>query len=361
MDFTQITRNLEEVLTEEELRQALHSGKQLKHYIGLEISGKVHVGTGLVVMGKVKDLVDAGITPTIFLADWHTWINDKLDGRLETIQRVARGYFTEALKASFRCVGGDPEKLTFVLGSDLYRSEPDYWAMVVRIADQVTLNRAVRSITIMGRKESEDVSLAKLFYPAMQAADIFVLGAHIAHAGMDQRKIHVIARSAAEKLGLKKPIAVHHHLLLSLVKPPVWPIPDGDRRELWEAMKMSKSKPQSAVFIHDRPEEIREKIQKAFCPPGEIVYNPILDWVKHALFLGGAGDFRIPRSPQNGGDMTVDSEELPELYNEGVIHPEDLKNAVGDRLIAMLEPARDHFASGAPKEMLEELEKMLRS
>ncbi|MDP3794611.1 MAG: tyrosine--tRNA ligase, partial [bacterium] len=71
--FSRVTRNLDEVLTEDELRAALASEHELKHYIGLEISGKIHLGTGLVSMGKIKDFMDAGITTTIFLADWHTF------------------------------------------------------------------------------------------------------------------------------------------------------------------------------------------------------------------------------------------------------------------------------------------------
>lgn len=362
MDFARITRNLEEVLTEEELREALDSGKKLKHYIGFEISGKIHLGTGLLSMGKVKDFIDAGIETTVFLADWHTFINEKLGGAdMETIRRVAVGYFKEGMKASFRCVGGDADKLNFVLGSDLYAGTSDYWQTVIRVGKETTLSRAKRSVDIMGRSANEEMPAATLFYPMMQAADIFALGADIAHAGTDQRKVHVVARDVAPALGKTKPIAVHHHLLMGLGKPPVWPIPEGQEREMMIAMKMSKSKPQSAVFIHDTPEEIREKIQKAFCPPGEVMYNPVLDWVRHVIFIGGEGELHIPRSEENGGDVSVHSEELLKLYKEGAIHPQDLKNAVAERLIEMLEPARDHFASGAPKEMLEDLEKMLRS
>lgn len=377
-----VSRNLEEILTEDELRQALASvdsthstsaqggeknrttgspqGKKLKHYIGFEISGKIHLGTGIVVMGKVKDLMDAGIETTIFLADWHTFINEKLGGAdFETIQRVAVGYFKEGLKTAFQCVGGDPEKLNFVLGSELYAKMPDYWETVIRVARETTLSRAKRSVDIMGRVASEEMPVATLFYPMMQAADIFALGVDIAHGGTDQRKAHVIARDVAPAFGWPKPIALHHHLVQGLGKPPVWPIPEGKEREMKIAMKMSKSKPDSAVFIHDSPDEIRAKIKKAFCPPNEIIYNPMLDWVKHVLFLGGEGELAIKRSAEHGGDLTLNSEELPNVYASGTIHPEDLKNAVAERLIEMLEPARKHFAQGPAREALGELEKLI--
>ena len=108
-----IKRNLEEVMTEEDLKNLVESGEKLKHYIGFEISGKIHLGTGLMCMSKVKDFMDAGIDCSVFLADWHTWINDKLGGNREIIKKIAVSYFKEGMKASLKCIGGNPEKLKF--------------------------------------------------------------------------------------------------------------------------------------------------------------------------------------------------------------------------------------------------------
>src|SRR5689334_8664074 len=102
--FKLITRNLEETLTEEELKDLLKSGRPLKHYIGYEISGKVHIGQGLYTMLKIRDLQQAGVKTTILLADWHTWLNKKLDGTLETATRLGKDYLQEAFKAGAICV-----------------------------------------------------------------------------------------------------------------------------------------------------------------------------------------------------------------------------------------------------------------
>ncbi len=169
--FELITRNTEEIMTEEDLKLLLDSGTKIKHYIGFEISGKIHLGTGLMCMSKVKDFMDAGIDCSIFLADWHSWINDKLGGNRETIKRVAGGYFKEGLKASLKCFGGNPDKLKFILGSDLYHNNDDYWATMVDVSKNTSLARMMRSITIMGRKEGESVDFAKLIYPPMQVAN----------------------------------------------------------------------------------------------------------------------------------------------------------------------------------------------
>lgn len=369
-----ITRNLEEVLTEEELKSLVESGKPLKHYIGFEISGKVHLGQGLFTMMKIKDLQEAGVQTTILIADWHTWLNKKLDGNLETIKKLGRSYFEEALKAGALCVGADPDKIEFILGSELYdKLGSDYWATVVRVAKETTLSRMIRSTTIMGRIESEVTDSAMLIYPSMQSADIFMMNINIAHAGTDQRNVHIVARDVAEKLDYQKPIAIHGHLLLGLSKPIEVILDDvkkqsgpgvgnialseEDKTVLIENLKMSKSKPDSAIFIHDSPEEIRRKINNAYAPEGIVLLNPILDWVKHLVFYYQATSLTISRDQKFGGDITYNSyEDLEKDYAEKKLHPQDLKIAVAEWLIKKLEPARKYFEDPKRQEALKEIE-----
>lgn len=357
--FKLITRNLAEVLTEDELKALIDSGTALKHYIGLEISGKGHVGW-LFMMLKIKDLQDAGVETQILLADWHTWLNKKLDGTLETAKRLARDYFEQALRALAQVAGADQDKIKFILGSELYEKlGSDYWAKVIKVAKATTLSRMIRSTTIMGRKESEITDSAMLIYPAMQSADIFALGVNIAHAGTDQRNVHVVAREAASSLGESKPVAIHHHLLQGLMQP-VFTV-DGNGKKVLdlEAAKMSKSKPDSAVFIHDSPDEIRRKVNNAFCPEGEADFNPILDWCKHLVFynLASQGEtLQIQRKKEHGGDVTYSSyEDLERDYLDKKLHPQDLKAAVAEWLIVKLEPARRYFEDPKRKAALEEM------
>jgi tyrosyl-tRNA synthetase len=43
---------------------------------------------------------------------------------------------------------------------------------------------------------------------------------------------------------------------------------------------MSKSDPDSAIFMEDSAEEVERKIKKSYCPPGIAKENPILDYTK---------------------------------------------------------------------------------
>ena len=367
-----ISRFAEEIITPEDLEFLLKSEKPLKHYIGFEISGKIHLGTGLVCMRKVKDFADAGVKVNIFLADYHTWINDKLGGNLGNIKRVAVGYFKEGLSIAYKCLGGEPKDLNFILGSDFYHNNDLYWQTLIEIAKNTSLSRMQRSITILGRKEGGEVDFAKLLYPAMQVADIFVGGFHFSQAGLDQRKANVIARDVANQIKFSplkindktvKPVAIHHHLLLGLEKPSVG---TENKEANQTSMKMSKSKPDSAVFIHDSEDEIRRKIKKAYCPEGEIEFNPIIDWVEYLIFPSAyrqAGEMKkitIERKPEHGGNLTLKNiDELKEIFKNKELHPDDLKKFVADYLIELLKPAREYFSKGEPKKMLEELEKLI--
>ncbi|MBI5797985.1 tyrosine--tRNA ligase [Candidatus Woesearchaeota archaeon] len=364
-----ITKNTEEVLTPADLKQLVETNTKLKHYIGFEISGKIHLGTGLMTGAKIADFQKAKIDCSCYLATWHAWINNKLGGDLDLIRKVGDGYFKEGLKVSIEIMGGDSEKVKFISGDQLYHNNDEYWQTVLEVSKNITLNKAMKSITIMGRKEGEAVNFAQLVYPAMQVADIFIQGVNIAHAGLDQRKAHVIAREVALKMGIKPlvdrnkrkyaPIAVHHHLILGLQKPSVWPVPKENIQELWSSQKMSKSIPGSAVFILDTEEEIRDKLNKAFCPEKEIGFNPVLDWAKHILFVKEKYTLSIERPEKFGGNVSYNSyRELEADFAQGKLHPMDLKKAVAEALVKKLEPARKHFQKPTLKKLAEEVQNL---
>jgi len=361
-----IIKNVEEVLTVDDLKWMVDAGVPLKHYIGFEISGKVHLGTGLMTGINIANLQKAGVDCSCYLATWHAWINNKFGGDLDVI-RKASDYFKESMKASIAVMGGDTKKVKFVTGDELYHHNDEYWELVVEVAKHLTLNRTLRAISIMGRGQNKEVPLAFLLYPVMQVADIFVQGINITHSGMDQRKAHVIAREVCLKLrkGLTfknkpyKPVAIHHHMLMGLQKPAVWPLPVGDKTTWSESMKMSKSVKGSAIFVHDNDEEIRNKLSKAFCPEGEITYNPVLDWTKHLLFNKKDFVLKLSRPEKFGGSLTFDSfESLERAFAKKVVHPLDLKKAVAEELITLLEPVRQHFSKGKPKKLLEEVQSL---
>lgn len=371
--FRLITRNLEETLTEEELKELINSETPLRHYIGFEISGKLHIGYLFQLM-KVKDIQDAGGETIIWLADLHSAVNDKLGGDLDTIKKMASEYFIPAMEALFLCIGGDPKKLQFELCSEYYAKNPDFWLTFLEMAKNTSLSRSKRSITIMGREDAEDsIETAKIMYPIMQAADIFLLQTNIAQAGIDQRKVHVVARDSAmqiktnplkDKNGKQiKPVAIHTPILLGLNESLAFigELLDKDSDEIAMKTKMSKSRPGSGITIHDDSDQIKQTINQAFAPEGQTENNPILNWTKHLIFYEDNSTLTIKRDEKWGGDMTFNSySELEDAYQKKELHPQDLKAAVAEWLIEKLEPARKYFEDPKRKAALEEIEGLTR-
>ena len=329
-----ITRNVSEVVTLDELKVKIESGVKLRAYLGFEPSGLFHIGW-IVWANKFKDFIKAGVETILLEATWHAMINDKLGGVMENIRKCAK-----YVEHSLRALGVDMDKVKVVDAEDL-ASDKDYWMLVIKVAKNASLARVKRALTIMGRREDEaELDFSKLIYPPMQVADIFYLKVNIALGGMDQRKAHMLARDVAEKLKIEKPIAIHTPLLTGL---------QGiQRMETSEASilsaKMSKSKPYSAIFIHDSPDEIRSKIRKAYCPPKVVENNPVAEIAKYILFVKENFVLHIERPPKYGGPLDIYSyDELEKLYKEGKLHPLDLKNAVAEALIKYLEPVRKYF------------------
>ncbi len=337
----------EEIITEQELKQLLETTDAPEHYIGFEISGLLHLGTLIVSGNKVNDLIEAGVKCKIFLADWHSYINNKLGGIWENILKAAK-YFAEGFK--IYC-----PKAEIVLGSELYHNNDEYWKDVIGFSKQITLARNMRCLTIMGRTENEKLDFGQFIYPPMQGVDVKYLGKDLPHGGMDQRKVHVLCREVYSKLGWKKPVALHHHLLMGLSEP--IKTQSTDKLDQIVASKMSKSKPWTCIFIHDTPEQIKEKLNKAWCPERQVEMNPVLEIVRHVI-LRERKSFVIERPQKFGGSLTVPSyEELERLFKEGEIHPQDLKANVARELSEILKPVREHFEKPPNQKLLEVFKK----
>ncbi len=324
----------EEIVTEKELKALLESDKKLIAYDGFEPSGQMHIAQGILRAINVNKMTKTGIKFKMLVADWHALANKKMGGDLDKIQTVGK-YFIEIWRAS----GMDMDNVEFVWASDQVKDD-DYWKLVLQIAGTNSINRFIRTAEIMGRGEKDELTAAQLIYPCMQAADIFTLGAKITQLGMDQRKVNVLAREIGNQMGFWKPVIVSHHMLLGLSKPS---IETTDKVKRTIELKMSKSNPDSAIFMTDSKDDIERKLNKAWCPEGTIKENPVLEYVRYLIFES-FDKFTIERPEKFGGDVTFESfEDLEKAYEKKEIHPQDLKTSVTNKLNELLTPVREHF------------------
>jgi tyrosyl-tRNA synthetase len=234
--YERVTRNTVEIVTEDDLRSLLNKPTK-KVYAGYEPSGEIHLGH-LVTVNKLVDMQAAGFEVVVLLADVHAFLNRK--GTLEKVRELA--------DYNRRCFEGlGLKNVQYVLGSDLQLNR-DYELLVLQLSQQITLNRATRSMDEVGR-QMDHPTVSQMIYPIMQMADIAMLGADAAVGGIDQRKIHMLAREHLVNFGYAAPVCIHTPIMNGI---------DGK--------KMSSSQG-NFISVADTEEEIKKKCQKAFCPP----------------------------------------------------------------------------------------------
>jgi len=328
----------EEIITEKELRALFETKDHPTAYDGFEPSGLAHLPFGVLRPILVDDMLKAGVRMKLWIADWFAWVNNKMGGDLQKIKEVGR-YFIEVWKAA----GVDMSKVEVLWTSDAARQE-EYWKKVITVAQNSTLARAQRALTIAGRTTKESIQTAQLFYPMMQVADIFWLDVDICQLGVDQRRANILAREIADRLKWKKPVAVHHHMLIGLQGRKE---PEGfDENGAMDAeisSKMSKSKPETSIFVHDSAGEILRKVNSAYCPPKVLEGNALIEYSRYIVFRKQKS-LRIERPEKYGGNVEFFSPDgLEKAYVSGALHPADLKRGVGEALDGIISPTREHF------------------
>ncbi|TKY92435.1 MAG: tyrosine--tRNA ligase, partial [Candidatus Methanomarinus sp.] len=302
----------EEIVTHEELEKLIESGSKPRAYVGYEPSGKIHMGHVLTV-NKLIDLQQSGFEITVLLADVHAYLNEK--GTMEEVKEIA-----DFNKECFIALGLDQKNTRYVYGSD-FQLESDYLLNVLKLGRSITLNRAKRSMDEVSRS-ADNPMVSQMIYPLMQAVDIAMLNVDVAVGGIDQRKIHMLAREELPGLGFKAPICIHTPILVGL---------DGD--------KMSSSS-NNFISMDDNEKTVGKKIRKAFCPEGSIADNPVLALFKYHI-IPRFNEITIERPEKFGGNLYYpDYDKLEADFGSKNLHPMDLKSAGTDYINRILEPVR---------------------
>jgi tyrosyl-tRNA synthetase len=309
-----ITRNSEEVVTEQEVRELTADPDGGRAYVGYEPSGVLHIGH-MLTANKLIDLQDAGMEVVVLLADVHAYLNEK--GTFDEIQETAK-----RMREQFVAFGLDEEKTEFVLGSE-FQLDDGYTLDVHSLAVRVTLNRARRSMSEVAREE-ENPKVGQMWYPLMQAIDIARLDVDLAVGGIDQRKIHMLARDHLPDIGYDAPTALHTPILTSLEG-------GGDK------MSSSEGDP---IAMDDSREEIEDKVLGAYCPP-HTEDNPVAEIYRYHVFPR-FDRVVVDRPKKYGGNLEYGSyDELAEDLDTGELHPQDAKETLVEYVDRLIEPGRE--------------------
>ncbi|TDG48057.1 hypothetical protein AWZ03_005474 [Drosophila navojoa] len=318
-----ITRNLQETLGDDKLTKILQE-RDLKIYWGTATTGKPHVAY-FVPMSKIADFLKAGCEVTILFADLHAYL-DNMKAPWPLLELRTK-YYEQVIKAMLRSIDVPLDKLKFVKGSD-YQLSKEYTLDVYKLSSLVTIHDAKKAGAEVV-KQVEFPLLSCLLYPGLQGLDEEYLKVDAQFGGVDQRKIFTFSEKYLPQLGYEKRI--------HFMNPMVPGLAGG---------KMSSSEEDSKIDLLDSPANVKKKLKKAFCEPGNIADNGLLSFVKHvlfSLFKEGEG-FEINRAADNGGDITFyQYPELEQYYADNKLHPGDLKASVEKYINRLLDPIRKTF------------------
>ena len=333
----------EEIIDINDLVTLINKKENIIAYDGFEPSGRMHLAQGLLRAHNVNKFVDCGIKFKFWVADWFALMNLKLGGDLKKIQNSGK-LMIETWKASGMKI--DSGNIDFIWSSEeINKRNDEYWKLVLDISTKFNLSRIKKCTQIMGREESDDLATSQIFYPVMQASDVFFLNVDICSLGMDQRKVNMLCREYAKKIKKRPPIIISHHMVMGL---------DGSD-------KMSKSNPDNAIFMDDSQQEVKRKIKKAFCEPGKVDGNPILDWIKW-IILPITKKIIIPENSKwNTPEIIYNNyEDLEKDFSIEKIHPKDLKLSITNHINELLKPVREYFENNKEAQKLLKIVKSYR-
>jgi tyrosyl-tRNA synthetase len=239
-----LTRGMSEVIVREDLRRALASGeRRLRIKQGFDPTHpNLHIGHS-VGLRKLRKLAEWGHEIVLIVGDWTTQIGDPTD---KDESRPMRSHAEVMANAQtyidqFHLVV-PKENSRVVLQSE--------WFGAFGLRDVIELSSRFTVQQMMAREEfrkrqaaGTPIPIKDLLYPLLQAHDSVAIQADVEAGGTDQLFNLLAGRELQTMVGQRSQNIYVHHLLEGL---------DGE--------KMSKSKPATAIWFTDPPNEMFGKV-----------------------------------------------------------------------------------------------------
>lgn len=286
----------------------IESGKGFFLYTGRGPSGPMHIGhlIPFIMTQWLQKIFRVNVY--IMITDDEKFLHEE-SMELSDVRRWAYENILDII-----AVGFDPER-TFIFQDTEYIR--NMYPMALKIAKKINFNLA-RSV--FGFDTSTNVGL--LFYPALQIVPTFFEKRRcLIPAAIDQDPYWRIQRDLAEKMGYYKAAAIHSKFL-----PPLTGF-EG---------KMSSSKPETAIYLHDDPKTVRYKIMRYAFSGGQPTIelhrklggNPDIDVSFQWLYMYFENDDREIRR-------------IEEEYRSGRLLTGELKEILVERINEFLEKHRE--------------------
>lgn len=298
---------------------------------GIQPSGKMTLGNYL---GAIKNFVDLQNNEEyenflIFIADMHA-ITVPQD---PTILRQN----IKSLVATYLACGLDPTKVSLFIQSEVHEhAEIGYLLQTITYIGE--LERMTQYKDKM-TKQVSGVSSALLTYPVLMAGDILLYNADCVPVGEDQKQHLELTRNLAERFNNRysETFKIPTPLIQKNGSAKIMSLQDPTK-------KMSKSDPidKACIFLLDEPNVIKKKIASAVTDSDNTIkYDPINK--------PGISNLLTIMSCATNKSIS----ELEELF-KGKGYGE-LKKAVGEAIINMLEPIQKKYYELLNSPLLDEV------
>lgn len=280
--------------------EGLKKGEKSAIVSGLNPSGTLQLGHKIVFDTNRLFQKEYGIPVFIPLSDDESYVAKKTNSRMDAVKHGV-GLIIDILAFGF-----DP-KLTKVV-FDFYFT--DIFSTAMTLSRHVTMSEIK---AVYGYQNDENVGLH--FYPNVQSAHVLLPQINygiknvLVPIGPDEDSHLRLCRDIASRAGYNKPAILHAKFMPGI---------DG--------LKMSKSRPEAAIFLHDDPDTVSKKISRAF--------SGGRDTIEEHRKLGGNPDVDISFIYLSTYFLDVnESTKLRQDYLNGKILSGELKKILIEKIV----------------------------
>ncbi|HEV2402613.1 MAG TPA: tryptophan--tRNA ligase [Candidatus Saccharimonadales bacterium] len=288
---------------------------------GIRPTGDLTIANYVGAMQPIVDMQETFDGPVnVFVADIHGLTDQEPDLVNRTRLDTAR---------SLVAAGIDPERTTVYLQSQI---EEETVALAGILDRHTTVAELLRIPTLKEKlkrgQEAETATLALFRYPVLMAADICIQDATDVPVGEDQIPHIEFTRRVARRFNKE-----YGEGETVLVEPSVLALQAVRIAALNGDGKMSKSSPNSAIFLKDSPTEVAAKVKRAQTAlPGEM--TPVLE--SHFTLADA-----LSTSPEQKAELA----HMKAAHEDGQPVMKDFKVLLTDRINGFLEEFQGRYDS----------------
>ncbi|HQK64093.1 MAG TPA: tyrosine--tRNA ligase, partial [Candidatus Staskawiczbacteria bacterium] len=199
-----LARGVENIYpSREDLEKVLASGKKLRIYLGIDPTGRLHIGHAGPLI-KLRQLQDLGHEIIVLIGDFTATIGDPT-GKYKTRKPLTRKEVLDNAKNYKKLVGKilDLKKTKFLYnGTWTNKLKP---ADLLSIASHFTVARLLERDMFQERiKAGDDITVQEFMYPILQAYDSVAMDVDMEIGGNDQTFNMLAGRNLMKKMKNKE-------------------------------------------------------------------------------------------------------------------------------------------------------------